>query len=69
MPAVPLTLTDDQLAKVMAAARELPPRSRSAFLQAVAGNLQGYKVTSDEDVDRAVRHALLAMVAQGRDTG
>jgi hypothetical protein len=67
MATTQLRLSDDQLEAVMAAARELPSRSRSAFLQAVAGNLQGRSNIGDEDVNRAVRHALLAMVAQGRD--
>jgi hypothetical protein len=40
----PVRLTDSELDSVMAAARPLPVERRDAFLQAVAGALQGCEV-------------------------
>jgi hypothetical protein len=52
---VSLSLSDEQLAAVMDAARGLPIQNRDAFLRLVAKQLQPTPV----DVSEAVRRALL----------
>jgi len=54
-----LSLSDDQLATVMAAADSLPVEKRGVFLERVAARLQlrGSRFT-DRDLDDAVRMAL-----------
>jgi hypothetical protein len=52
-----LTLTDDQLDTVFAAAQPLDVADRAAFLQAVAAALRNRPEPGDGDVHRAVREA------------
>jgi hypothetical protein len=54
-----LSLSDDQLATVMAAADSLPVEKRGVFLERVAARLElrGSRFT-DRDLDDAVRMAL-----------
>jgi hypothetical protein len=60
----PLGLTDSQLASVMAAAGGLPREKRDVFLQRIAGylTLYGGCHPTDDDVDRAIRVALVQLV-------
>lgn len=54
----PLALNDAQLQLVMAAARALPPSTRTRFLAAVADALTGIDEVSDTDVQVAVLRVL-----------
>jgi hypothetical protein len=51
-----------QLAIVMAAADKLPDEKRATFLDRIKGRLQLYGFYSDDDLDIAVRQALVGLV-------
>jgi hypothetical protein len=50
-----LALSDQQMTRVMDAARHLPPRQRGQFLQAVAEQLRGRDHPGDRDLHRVLR--------------
>jgi hypothetical protein len=50
-----LALSDQQMTRVMDAARHLPPRQRGQFLQAVAEQLRGCDHPGDGDLHRVLR--------------
>jgi hypothetical protein len=56
-----LALDDDQLAVVMLAASGLDPEKRSVFLERVAARLRLQPRFTDDDLDKAIRMALIGL--------
>lgn len=53
-----ISLTDEQLDRVMAAAALLPVTSRDAFLKSVAGRVAGVPHVSMSEIERAIAFVL-----------
>ena len=56
MPTMPISLTDDQLAQIVACAEPLPPPDRDRYLRRVADLLRDVEI-GDGAVSRAARAA------------
>ena len=59
-----ISLSDQQLATVMDAARALPPEKRMLLLQRIAARLQLRGRFTDDDVSEAAQAALRGLVQQ-----
>jgi hypothetical protein len=55
MPATPLALSDSQITAIMALARPLLPSQRTAFLEMLAGKLDGHGELGDGALYRICR--------------